>query len=133
LVWSADVAIIVTVAPLAVVTTDGALRITPFVAASSIVASATEALPLVKAYTVKVTLDVPSALSVVELELTMSEATLTFASTTGALAAEPGGVAVEPVPDTGVPPLPPPPPQAANANVSPNAATHLMKFICLFP
>jgi hypothetical protein len=37
------------------------------------------------------------------------------------------------VPVNGVPALPPPPPQAAKANVSPNAATHLMKFIRIVP
>lgn len=48
-VWSDDAAVMVTIAPVAVVTTDGALRITPLVAAKSIVAPATEALPLVSA------------------------------------------------------------------------------------
>jgi hypothetical protein len=96
------------------------------------VAPATDALPLVNAYKVSVNEDVPSALSVVELELTISDATLKFADT-GELAAVSGGLAAESEPVTGVPALPPPPPQATKANVSPNAATHLMKFIRLFP
>jgi hypothetical protein len=123
----------VTVAPVVVVTTDGVLKMTPLVAATSIVAPTTDALPVVSAYSVSVNDDVPSALSVVELELTMSDATLAFAAATGTLAVAAGGVAVESVPVTGVPALPPPPPQATKANVSPNAATHLMKFIRLFP
>ena len=122
----------VTAAPVAVVTTDGALRMTPLVAATSIVAPVTDALPLVRAYSVNVSVDVPSALSVVELELIERDATLKFAES-GALAPESGGVAVPPEPAIGVPALPPPPPQAVKANASPNAATYLMNFIRLFP
>jgi hypothetical protein len=132
LFWSDDAAIIVTVAPLAVVTTEGALRMTPFVADKLMVAPATDALPLVNAYNVSVNDDVPSALRVVELELIMSDATLKFAAA-GELAAEAGGIAEESEPVNGVPALPPPPPQAAKANVSPNAAIHLMKFIRMIP
>jgi hypothetical protein len=76
--------------------------------------------------------EVPSALSVAELELTMSDATLKFADS-GVVTSESGGGTVEPEPVIGVPALPPPPPQAAKANVSPNAAANLMNFILLFP
>jgi hypothetical protein len=48
-VWSEVTAIIVTVAPVAEVTTDDLLSITPLVAARSIVASVTNAFPLVNA------------------------------------------------------------------------------------
>jgi hypothetical protein len=91
-VWSDEEAVIVTVAPVAVVTTLGALRITPFVAAKSIAAPATEAFPAVSAYIESVTDDVPSAFRTVALALILIDATVEFAAT-GALAPVPGATA----------------------------------------
>jgi hypothetical protein len=91
-VWSDEAAFIVTVAPVAVVTTVGELRITPLLAAKSIVAPATEAFPEVSAYTESVTVEVPSAFKTVALELTLIVATVEFAAA-GALAPETGGTA----------------------------------------
>jgi len=88
----------------------GALKTTPAVAARSIVAPDTDALPLVNAYTVNVTEDVPFALIDWLDELMAMDATFEFAEIT-ALAAVDGALGV---PD-GVPALPPPPPQATKA------------------
>ena len=76
----------------------------------------------------------PSALSVDALALMLSDATDKLAAT-GVLAAGTGELAVAAgatAPD-GVPAFPPPPPQATKANDKPNEATHLMKFIRIFP
>ena len=68
----------VTVAPVAVVTADGLLNMTPFVAARSIAAPVTEAFPLVSAKTVNVTKEVPSAFNTVALELILIAVTFAF-------------------------------------------------------
>ena len=100
-------------APVAVVTTDGTLRMTPFVAARSIVAPDTEAFPLVNAKTVNVFDEVPSAFNTPELALIMMDATFAFGAgvTTGELA----GARGDPL---GVPALPPPPPQAVSVTAT---------------
>jgi hypothetical protein len=92
LVWSEEAAVIVNVAPVAVVTTLGALKITPLFAATSIVAPATDAFPAVSAYIESVTEEVPSAFKTEALELTLKVATVEFAAL-GALAPETGAVA----------------------------------------
>jgi hypothetical protein len=108
--------VIVNVAPVDVVVTDGALKITPEVAARSMVAPLTLAFPLVNPYTVKLNDDVPSTFNVVEVELITIDETLEFAAVVaGVLAAEVGATA---------PPNPPPPPQAANASAKPSPATY---------
>ena len=116
----------VAVAPVAVVTTDGALSMTPFVAARSIVAPVTDAFPLVNAKTVNVKDEVPSAFKTLELELILIVATLAFAVVVdgviaGALAAESGAPTV--------PGFPPPPPQAARAATSASPITYFNIFI----
>jgi hypothetical protein len=126
-VWSEVTAIMVTVAPISLVTTDALLRMTPFVAARSIVAPLTIAFPLVNAYTVKIMADVPSAFKTLELaalELILIAATLAFAEDAGVVPA--GGVVA------GALALPPPPPQAASAAAITRATTNLIDFIPKF-
>ena len=129
----------VTVAPVAVVTTDGLLNMTPFVAARSIVAPATEAFPLVSAKTVNVTKVVPSAFKAVALELILIAATSAFAFGTvgtigvvGTVGVVGVGVGVIPLPVLVVPALPPPPPQPAKAKASTPADKYFKNFISIF-
>jgi hypothetical protein len=133
LIWFEDCAVMVNVAPRAVVVTDGALKITPLAlsAARSMVAPGTDALPLVSAYNVNVKKDVPSAFNTLELELRAIEATLEFA-VTGKLVVVVLLSVVLLEPPKGVPALPPPPPQAASTNVNPNPATYFKKLIRTF-
>jgi len=98
----------------------GELKTTPAVAARSIIAPGTDALPLVNAYTVKVTEDVPSASIDWLDELITIDATFEFAEVT-ALAAEEGALAAP----EGVPGFPPPPPQATKASDTANPARYL--------
>jgi hypothetical protein len=125
----------VTVAPVAVVTIDGLLNMTPFVAARSIVAPGTEAFPLVSANNVNVTKEVPSAFKTVALELILITATLAFAFGVGV------GVGVIPLPLplplplpvlAAVPALPPPPPQATKATASTLADKYFKNFMSIF-
>ncbi|MDD5031122.1 MAG: hypothetical protein PHH58_16765, partial [Rhodoferax sp.] len=123
----------VTVAPVAVVTTDGARKMTPLVAATSIEAPATEALPLVKAYICNVIKEVPSAFKTVPLETKVIMATLAFAlGAVAALAAAAGALAAAAGPPDGVPGFPPPPPQAISAAVNPNPAKNFKIRISTF-
>jgi hypothetical protein len=122
LVWSEDAAIMVTVAPAAVVTTEALLSMTPFDAARSIAAPITTAFPLVNPLIVKVTDEVPSAFKTLALELIMIVATLAFAVAAGVMV-----VLVE-----GVLALPPPPPQATSATVHANPNIDFNKFILTF-
>jgi hypothetical protein len=97
---------------------------TPFVAARSIVAPLTIALPLVNAYTVNVIDDVPSAfktLALAALELILIAATFAFAEAAGVV---PTGSVV-----AGALALPPPPPQAASATAITRPTTNLIDFI----
>jgi len=105
---------------------------TPFVAATSIFAPFTDALPLVRANSVSVNVDVPSAFRVSRIELILRDATLKFTDS-GVVTSESGGGTVEPEPAIGVPALPPPPPQATKANVNPSAAMRFMKLIINIP
>jgi hypothetical protein len=113
-----------------VVNTEGLLNITPFVAAKSMVAPATEALPLVKAKTVKVTKDFPSASKVVELALILIEATLAF-TTIGGVIGVVGVVGV--TGGAGAVALPPPPPQAQSAATRQKPIKYFKTFMLIFP
>ena len=131
----------VAVAPLAAVTTEGLLNITPSVAARSIVAPDTEAFPLVSAKTVNVTNEVPSAFKTVALELILIAATVAFAV---GMVGVVGVVGVVDVVDVvgivgcvvsllfGVPALPPPPPQAVKAAATDRPTKYLEKLIFIF-
>ena len=112
----------VTVAPVSVVTTDGLLNMTPFVAARSIDAPATDAFPLVSAKIVNVNDEVPSAFKTLALELILIVATFAFAF---ALV----GVVVAPI---DVPALPPPPPQDTSATAITIPIPYFIKFILIF-
>ena len=125
----------VAVAPLAVVTTEGLLNITPSVAARSIVAPDTEAFPLVSAKIVNVTNEVPSAFKTVALELILIAATVAFAV---GMVGVVGVIGVVGMVDCdasllfGVPGLPPPPPQAVKITAIAKPTKYLEKLILIF-
>lgn len=121
----------VTVAPVAVVTADGLLNMTPFVAARSIAAPVTEAFPLVSAKTVNVTKEVPSAFKTVALELILIAATFAFAAV-GVGVVGVVGVAGDVSLLVVVPALPPPPPQAVKATATARPIKYLEKLILTF-
>lgn len=110
----------VTVAPVSVVTTDGLLNMTPFVAARLIDAPATDAFPLVNAKIVNVKDEVPSAFKTLALELILIVAT--FALVVGV-------VVVAPI---DVPALPPPPPQDTSATAITIPIPYFKTFILIF-
>ena len=117
----------VTVAPASVVKTVGLLNMTPFVAARSIAAPATEALPLVNAKMVKVSKDVPSAFKTLALALILIDATLALTTRGGKI----GVVGV--LGASGVLAFPPPPPQAAKHVTNATTIPYFKKFMLMFP
>ena len=123
----------VTVAPVAVVTADGLLNMTPFVAARSIAAPVTEAFPLVSAKTVNVTKEVPSAFNTVALELILIAVTFAFVTVGVVVVVVVGAVVVGVVWGVPllvvVPGLPPPPPHAVKARTAAKPIKYLEKLI----